>query len=161
MVSPCEQTTLRVCTACFSKPYSSRTSLSSMVSAQSTDSGSSQHVVEDEFHVTWDFDLEAQGEVHVPHASAVAPPAAKPGEGRGQHSGSARLVAKDVSPPVFAGPPKLMRSSSSQVGKTKPTVSKAANPPGRTIVLKVRLVPSAKSYLFSCPPSPPRRSFKL
>ena len=51
-----------------------------MVSTQSTDTVSNNpYIVEDEFHMVWDFDKEAEGEIHVPHASATPVAPARPG----------------------------------------------------------------------------------
>ena len=52
------------------KTYSSNTSLSSVVSSQSDTLANNPYIVEDEFHVVWDFDKEAEGETHVSHTSA-------------------------------------------------------------------------------------------
>ena len=52
-----------------------------MVSSQSGDTPSSNpYIVEDEFHVVWDFDKEAEGETHVSHTSTVPTTLAKPGK---------------------------------------------------------------------------------
>ena len=51
-----------------------------MVSGQSTDTVTSNpYIVEDEFHVVWDFDKEAEGEIHVPHASSASAAPSRPG----------------------------------------------------------------------------------
>ena len=63
------------------KTYSSNTSLNSMVSSQSGDTpANNPYIVEDEFHVVWDFDKEAEGETHVSHTSTVPTAPSKPGK---------------------------------------------------------------------------------
>ena len=136
------------------KTYSSNTSLSSMVSSQSSDNAmNNPYIVEDEFHVVWDFDKEAENETHVAHATSAPPAPVKPGTNF-QFFYSLVTLKKNtckncwpkcflalysMSSLVFTGPPKLMRSSSSQIAKAKPSVSKSEKPAGRTIVLKVQL----------------------
>ena len=52
-----------------------------MVSAQSLDASSNNpYIVEDEFHVVWDFDKEAEGETHVSHTATVPSAPSKPGK---------------------------------------------------------------------------------
>ncbi len=52
-----------------------------MGSSKSLDTNSVHpYIIEDEFHVSWDFDKEAEGEIHVPHASSTSQNTlAKPG----------------------------------------------------------------------------------